>query len=322
VIERSDLPLGPRFEPGGDAASLEMILAEHALGRASISDALRDDGAALAATWATPELLVFPIRTPTLAPATHTNAIFVVSDGDAVLIEPASPYQDEIARVLAAVEELARRGVRVREIWATHHHVDHVGGALALTEALRLPLRAHPETLTRLDPDIAHGAAIIEGDHLRVGGITLEAMHVPGHALGHLAFLEPRLRAVIAGDMVAAVGTILIEPDGGDMAQYLDSLRRLVALDAVVVLPAHGGSIRPGRAIFERYIAHRLAREAKVLAALEAEPRSLETLVARAYSDAPPAIWPLALLSLEAHLIKLEHDERAVRGALGWALRT
>lgn len=322
MIERSDLPLGPRFEPSESGESpRDTILAKHALGRASIADALREDThrcAALTATWATPELLVFPLRTPTLLPATHTNAIFVVSGDDAVLIEPASPYDDEIARLLSAVAELAGRGVRVREIWATHHHPDHTGGARAVSEALGLPLRAHPRTLAWLDADIC-GEPIEGGDRLRVGALTIEALHVPGHAPGHLAFFEPVLRAVVAGDMVAAVGTILIEPGDGDMGLYLDSLDRLAALDAVVVVPAHGGAIRPGRAIFERYIAHRLAREAKVLAALEGAPLSLDTLVARAYADTPPAIWPIAILSLEAHLLKLQRDGRAIAGPSGWA---
>ncbi len=321
--ELHDLPLGPRWDLGDAHESPALTEAHreaHRRGLLSLSDALvAGPEHALAMTWATPELALFPVRTPTLLPATHTNVVFVVSAGEAVLIEPATPYDDELERLLHAVAELARRGIRVKEIWATHHHPDHVGGAQAITRALGLPLRAHPETLARLDPAIPQGHAIIEGDRLRVGALSLEALHVPGHAIGHLAFFEPKLGAVIAGDMVAAVGTILIEPGEGHMATYLRSLERLAALDARVVLPAHGGAIRPGREVFERYIAHRLLREARVLEALGPTPRGLDELVAIAYEDTPPHVWPIALLSLEAHLVKLVEEGRAQRSGQGWS---
>ncbi len=322
MIERTDPLFGPRLDADGElGGTLEPAAhRDHAAGRVSISDALRVGAArALAATWATPSMMVFPLGTPTLPPATHTNAIFVVSGADAVLIEPGSPREEENARLVATVRELERRGVRVKEIWATHHHADHVGGARAITDALGLPLRAHQETLDRLGDDVARGAPIAEGDVLRVGELALQALHVPGHAAGHLVFFDPALGALVAGDMVAAVGTILIEPGDGDMARYLDSLRRLAALDATVVIPAHGGAIRPGRAIFEHYVAHRLAREEKVLASLEHTAQPLNVLVARAYADTPPAIWPLALLSLEAHLLKLRAEGRASFGPSGWS---
>lgn len=319
--ELHDLPLGPRWDEGVD----EAIVAEHAQGRVSLADGVGGHPwrggptSALAMTWATPNIAVFPVRTPTLLPATHTNAVFLVSEGEAVLIEPASPYDDEIARLHLALSELARRGVRVKEIWATHHHPDHIGGARASCEALGLPLRAHPETLARLDSAIPKGAPIVDGDRLKVGRCAIEALHVPGHAVGHLAFFEPELRAIVAGDMVAAVGTILIEPGEGHMATYLRSLERLASLDATVVVPAHGGAIRPGREVFERYMAHRLLREQRVLEALGAEPLPLDVLVARAYADTPPHIWPIALLSLEAHLVKLLEEGRAQRGSSGWS---
>lgn len=321
--ELHDLPLGPRWDVGDAHESPALSEAHqeaHRQGLLSLSDALVAGPAhALAMTWATPELALFPVRTPTLLPATHTNVVFVVSAGEAVLIEPATPYDDELERLLHAVDALGRRGVEVKAIWATHHHPDHVGGALAITRALGLPLRAHPETLARVDPAIAAGPPIGEGDRLRVGALELKALHVPGHAVGHLAFFEPEIGALVAGDMVAAVGTILIEPGEGHMATYLRSLERLASLDARVVLPAHGGAIRPGREVFERYIAHRLLREARVLDALGAAPQALDALVTRAYADTPPHVWPLALLSLEAHLVKLVEEGKAQRSAQGWS---
>ena len=68
----------------------------------------------------------------------------------------------------------------------------------------------------------------------------MEAHHTPGHAPGHLAFHLRERRALIAGDMVGGMSTILIDPEQGDMGAYLDSLERLRRLDCRTLLPGHG----------------------------------------------------------------------------------
>ncbi|MFO0590914.1 MAG: MBL fold metallo-hydrolase, partial [Polyangiaceae bacterium] len=130
-------------------------------------------------------------------------------------------------------------------------------------------------------------------------------------------------RTVVAGDMVASQGTILIEPRDGDMAEYLAQLGRLADLDAAVALPAHGEPIAEPTKLFRHYVAHRLAREAKVVAALAASsgPSSIEALVPTVYADTPPVLWGLAARSLEAHLIKLERDGCVTRDAGLWSVR-
>ncbi len=138
---------------------------------------------------------------------------------------------------------------------------------------------------------------------------------------GHVCLFEETTGAFIAGDMVASEGTILIEPRDGDMAEYLAQLDRLANLGAKVALPAHGEPIVEPTKLFRHYIAHRLAREAKVLGALSAlsAASSIDGILPVVYADTPPFLWPLARLSLEAHLIKLERDGRAVRDAGSWA---
>jgi glyoxylase-like metal-dependent hydrolase (beta-lactamase superfamily II) len=271
-----------------------------------------------------PGVVVLPLRTPTLPPATHTNVYFVGGAHDAVLVEPASPYEDEIDRAVALVEARRSAGTRVHAILATHHHPDHIGGARALGERLGLPLWAHPLTIARLEGEVEFDRAI-EGGEVVVFGteVELEAVHTPGHAPGHLCFVERRSGAMIAGDMVAGVGTILIEPTDGDMGLYLDSLREIARREPTMLLPAHGGPIHEARAHAEAYVAHRLMREAKVVAALVAHGGAAETweLVPLAYDDTPKEVHPIARLSVEAHLIKLEADGRARRQGGGrWVL--
>jgi glyoxylase-like metal-dependent hydrolase (beta-lactamase superfamily II) len=131
-----------------------------------------------------------------------------------------------------------------------------------------------------------------------------------------VCLFEERTRTAIVGDMVASVGTILIAPGDGDMKVYLEQLERLAALDASLALAAHGEPIDEPTVLFRKYIAHRLAREAKVLEAVRragATGADAATLVPDAYADTPVHLWPIARLSLEMHLAKLEQDGLVAR---------
>lgn len=260
------------------------------------------------------------VRTPTLPPATHTN-LFVVGTSDAVLIEPASPHDDELDRVAEEVAALEAEGIAIREIWLTHHHADHASGAAKLRRLFDVPIAAHRETAQRLRGLVDR--TLDDGDEQQLGdSLALRAIHTPGHAPGHLCFLEPRSGQLIAGDMVAGVGTILIQPSDGDMRQYLASLERLQRLEVSSLLPAHGDALNPS--ILRYYVQHRLEREAKIAAALRAlrKPSPVSAIVAIAYVDAPRRAWPIAALSTEAHLIKLEADGVVARVGRTWQLRT
>lgn len=259
------------------------------------------------------------LRTPTLPPATQTNLVVIESDGEALVIEPATPFDDERERMLAAICELERQGTRVTAIALTHHHPDHVGAASWLRERLDVPLLAHAATRDRLAGDIAIDRTIEEGDVLHVGALAIDVLHTPGHAPGHVCFFEPASRTLVAGDMVAGTGTILVEKIDGDMSLYIASLERLQTLDAATLIPAHGPTLGPE--VLPRYVAHRRAREAKVLDALRLlGAATLDDIVPVAYSDAPPAVWPIARLSTEAHLIDLERRRLIGRDRARWAL--
>jgi ribonuclease/clavin/mitogillin len=267
-------------------------------------------------------LWMLSVRTPTLPPATHTNA-FLVGTRELALVEPASPYPEEVERLAGWVAGASAQGGRLRCILLTHHHPDHAGGAAQLRERLGVPLWAHARTAERLAGKIQIDRVLEDAERVELDGpepLVLEAVHTPGHAPGHLCFFEPASRTLIAGDMVAGVGTILVDPFDGDMQQYLASLHQLDALDSAQLLPAHGLPIEEPRARLRFYVQHRLLREAKIAAALGSLGReaSLDEIVPVAYADTAPAAWPYARLSAEAHLVKLEREGRAARRGQRW----
>ena len=195
--------------------------------------------------------------------------------------------------------------------------------ARALADAVGAPIWAHRETASRVD--FAVDALLDEGDVLAAGAHRLDVLHTPGHAPGHLCFVDGPTRSAIVGDMVAGVGTILIEPGDGDMAEYLRQLARLEALDLTALLPAHGPALADGPRTLRRYITHRLMREDRVLAAVRGGQTTVEGLVEVAYADAPPMtrMGPgggLAGLSLRAHLEKLVAEGRVVHGPGGYTV--
>lgn len=257
-----------------------------------------------------------PLRTPTLPPATHTNAWLVEAGGGLAVVDPGSPEPAEQARLERLLDALAAEGLAPSEIWLTHHHGDHVGGAAALAASRGLPVRAHALTLGRLRLGRAEVRPVADGDILHG---RWRALFTPGHAPGHLCFLDERTRALLAGDMVSTVSTVVIDPPEGDMAEYLRQLRRLRDLAPRTLYPAHGGPAPSAVLELDRYLEHRRARADKVLAALSAGGE-LSEVTRAAYADTPAAMLPVAERSCLATLVMLEAQGRARREGGAWRL--
>jgi ribonuclease/clavin/mitogillin len=270
-----------------------------------------------------PGFICFPVRTPTKPPATHTNA-YIVGHDELVVLDPGSPDADEQAELAACLDELIAAGRRVREIILTHHHPDHVAGVGALREHLggRLPVAAHRLTADALRGRVPVDRFIEDGDEITLAGnpaLSLRAMHTPGHTRGHLSFYEARTGALITGDNILGLGSVLIDPPEGNMRDYLASLERYRQLlpNVKVLFGGHGAAVGAPRAKIDEYIAHRLERERNILQAVRAGASSPQEIVARVYTDVNPKAHAMAERAVLAHLEKLEAENLIARTSDG-----
>jgi endoribonuclease LACTB2 len=264
-------------------------------------------------------ILLQPMKTRPLPPATHTNA-YLVGETEMALVDPGSGDPEELDALFALIDAVRVEGRRVRIILVTHHHSDHVGGLEAARERLRVPVAAHAETAKHLRMDLV----LKDGDWIPLlpgpaGDWNLRVIHTPGHTRGHLCVLHPRTRSLLTGDHIpGGQGTVIIDPPEGDMAAYIASLRRLLDEPIETLFPGHGPPQGAAMRRIQGLIDHRLAREAKIVATLEDRPRTLEELVPTAYDDTPSDLWAYAERSLLAHLEKLESEGRAMREGEAW----
>ena len=213
------------------------------------------------------------------------------------MIDPGPAIDSHIDKILAAG--------RIRWILCTHTHMDHSPAAAKLKAATGATVLGRPAPAGQ-DASFAPERVVADGDRLFLGGVVLRAIHTPGHASNHLCYLLEDSRMLFTGDHVMQGSTVVINPPDGDMRQYLRSLERLLSEELAVIAPGHGYLIGAPHREIRRLIAHRLAREKKVVASLgKLRAASLEELLPLVYDDVPPRVHGVAARSLVAHLDKL-----------------
>ena len=209
-------------------------------------------------------------------------------------------------------------GGDIRMIVCTHSHPDHSPGAAPLQAmcANPPPILGLPSLPTaRAGSSFTPDRALADGETLALAGPgsshTLRVLHTPGHAANHLCLVLEEDGLLFSGDHILNGSTTVVDPPDGDMTAYLDSLDRLASECAAhgieFILPAHGHVLGFAPQAIARLKAHRLQREAKVLAALRARPDGgLSDWVPLAYDDVPQRLWPVAQRSLLAHVQRIE----------------
>jgi len=246
-------------------------------------------------------------------PGTNT---YLVGGDELVVVDPGPAIDSHIDAVLAA------GAGRIKWVVCTHTHMDHSPAAKRIKEATGATLMGMPAPQgTSQDLAFAPDRVPEHGERLGFGPVTLRVIHTPGHASNHLCYLLEETRMLFTGDHVMQGSTVVINPPDGDMLAYFASLEMLLAEDLAILAPGHGYLIgRPHREV-KRLIAHRLAREDKVVAALrKLGSAKLDALVAEVYADVPPKLHRVAARSLAAHLGKLLAEGRALQQSDAWSL--
>jgi len=240
-------------------------------------------------------------------PGTNT---YLVGEGELAVIDPGPDIASHIEKIISETKG------QLRWILCTHTHMDHSPAAAALKAATGAQLLGRPAPEGQ-DASFRPDFVVENGQRIDLGGLTLRAIHTPGHASNHLCYLLEQTRMLFTGDHVMQGSTVVINPPDGDMRAYLASLERLLGEDIAVIAPGHGFLIGAPHKELRRLIAHRLAREAKVMKELKTlGEASLGELLPRVYDDVPARIHRVAARSLTAHLDKLV-AEGAVRAAGG-----
>ncbi|HTV75316.1 MAG TPA: MBL fold metallo-hydrolase [Candidatus Acidoferrales bacterium] len=249
---------------------------------------------------------VVAIRAPNPSAMTLTGTntyLLEAGHGAAIVIDPGPFIERHVAAILAAAQA---RDVRIAAILVTHGHPDHAPAAQPLAQRTGAPVYAHANA------PFPHDVTLHDGEEVAIEDVVLCAVDAPGHARDHLVFWFPGEAALFTGDTVIGEGTVLIAPPDGEMRAYLQTLRRLRDNfpEAQRIYGGHGDPVDAPRAKLDAYLAHRLAREAQVIAQLATGPQTIAQLVAKMYPELTPVLRPAAARQILAHLIALEQDGR------------
>lgn len=245
-------------------------------------------------------------------PFTYTGTqTYLVGTTDVAVIDPGPDIEAHVDAIVAAVGD-----ARLKAIVCTHTHRDHSPAAAFLKARTGAPIigcaplaldDSGPRADASFDRDYAPDDVLADGDTLRGEGWTLQAVATPGHTSNHICLALPEARALFTGDHVMGWSTSVVVPPDGDMAQYLESLERLMHRDEdEIYFAAHGDPIERPQRFVRGLIGHRKQREGQILRLLGRDVGAIPDMVLHMYAGIDPKLHRAAGLSVLAHLIDLE----------------
>jgi glyoxylase-like metal-dependent hydrolase (beta-lactamase superfamily II) len=252
------------------------------------------------------------------------TGVAIIGHGPVAVIDPGP---DDEAHLTALKRALSNE--TVSHILLTHTHRDHSPAARHLREWTGATTYGYgPHGGAKSDDgivveeggdrDFVPDVAVRDGDVIAGDNFVVECVHTPGHTSNHVCYALREGGALFTGDHVMAWSTTVVSPPDGNMRDYLKSLEKLLARDDAIYWPTHGGPIRDPKPFVKAYLDHRLEREQQILACLRDGVATIPDMVMRIYIGLDPWLRPAAALSVFAHLIKLEAEQRvAADGELG-----
>jgi glyoxylase-like metal-dependent hydrolase (beta-lactamase superfamily II) len=248
---------------------------------------------------------------------------YIVGSGSVAVIDPGPADEAHLAAIANAT-----RGERVSHILITHSHRDHCSAAKPLQAMLGGEIVAYGPTGTPrgantpglgdtfVDSRFTPDRPVADDETVKGSGFALDVLHMPGHAPDHLCFALVGKRTVFTGDHVMGWNTTVIAPPEGNMADFIDSLDRLMQRRDKMFLPGHGGRIQTPQRVVRAYLTHRKWREQTILSCLNDGVCTIPRIVARLYGALDADLKEAAALSVLAHLEHLiARDMVAAEGA-------
>jgi len=239
-----------------------------------------------------------------------TNTYLVGSGSEIALIDPGPEDDAHFAAIMQAVGD-----ARITHVLITHTHRDHTDGlprVLAATGAKtcgfgrmarqRGTTKTSPSGGEFVDKDFAPDIALKDGDRLDVAGVTLSALHTPGHAPDHLCFPLEGTGIMFSGDHVMAWNTSVVAPPEGKMRDYIGALERLLGRSDEVYFPGHGGRLMQPQRVVKAYVLHRRMREQAILECIRQGHATIAEIVPIVYRGLDPRLLNAASLSIAAHV--------------------
>lgn len=320
------------------------------------------------------EPVIHLISIPTPFPVGPVN-VYLLEGDPLTLIDAGPLTDEALEALHAGLRKLGYALRDVEQLVITHAHHDHFGQARRIVEESgaiilssrenRYPLEefdtwwedriafvadlvikegAPVESLGEIDivrgigqyaAPVAELTPLDDGDEVRMGGATWQALHTPGHALGHLCFYHQESRLLLSGDHLLRDITsnpVLETPRRGkrerprSLPDYIQSLRRVRDLDVERALPGHGAPVHDHRAHIDSILAHHAVREALILQILREGDRTVYELGVALFGGELPGVelflvmseivGHLDILELEGKIRHLEQDGRGVWTAI------
>jgi glyoxylase-like metal-dependent hydrolase (beta-lactamase superfamily II) len=236
---------------------------------------------------------------------------WLLPGAEPTLIDAAEDSDAYVQRVAEALEA-EQPGAALKRVLVTHAHGDHIAGVIALR-------RRWPDVTFAKMPDAARDGrypvpfeALKDDGVVKAGDGVLWAVHTPGHAPDHLCFYEPRAAVLFCGDLLVNGGTVTIPVStGGNLRQYMKSLRKVLDLQPRQALPGHGDAIEQPSSLVRAYLGHRQLREQQIIDVLAKGPMTIDEIVARVYAGLDKELIDAAAENVHAHLGKLREENRA-----------
>lgn len=286
----------------------------------------------------TPHITSFHVQLEWFKQPYPPNVFLIKDGGEGVLIDAGFGDEDSYKQRMEFLE--AHSDMTLKYIMLTHHHYDHSSGAQKLREATGAEIVLHvDEEHWLLSPQEETGDIEIPEDQkearekakewremaakavpdvrveddavIKVGGITVQCLHTPGHTPGHLCFYVPEEKVLFSGDNVLGVGTAAIPPPpSGSMSQYVASLKRMKTVDADLLVPGHGPAVKEPQRKIQELIEHREQREAQILDLLASGRDDVKSLLKAIYPELNKHLVFMATGQILSHLHKLQDEGR------------